>query len=1282
MTGFHGQLYEKGGAYVYAIRGTRIYLVGNVLADISLAIGNDVIGALDAYVGRATAYLTASEIRDDTCLTFTGHSLGAALAEALAGIYQSTAVVFEDPGAAKYLQGNYVRPGTTTAYQAAPNLINTLDTSAISTIYRIYPAYDFSFVWKGSGAVGALWPVYIKFTLQQHDMNNILAQFNPVTGQPYVFSEQTTGWPLFSLHEGYDGFFTRTDLNCYYWLTEHTAVGRWLSGLGNSLNSAYDFVITGSDEYDDLLWGGGDYDDILNGKSGNDQYWAFAGMNSITDASGNEVYHFFTTKIRGITSINDGDGLGSITLDNFGTCNIKTLGIVPATIIGTSETVLIFYPNDPNTGCKADSTFGSLIFYFLNNYHNNDVLLLHVSGDSLLITLNNVATNAIVINNFQDGDLGISLTAALDCIGCATANYYVSDTNGEILTCDVNHDCYLFGLSSSNVYMNYHNNPYSCIMVGSSAAANTFIFTSKDQNVKMQPTAVTGMSAIHGYKASDLIDISAFNASNVFFQQDLVTGQVTITLSNGIMILLPSVYNNISYTMDGNNNRTFVPIVKFPFNTTTVTPTETASQTPNPTSNDANIKNSTHSITQTNTLTDNETDNAMAIFHIPNQTSIIDLTKLFGRTNISDIVIRFPKSFTNSGMKLLPMKLGNHTYGQPLAPYVLASSSQSFVDLGNSSTGLEYNSTYRQFWAAAGRMKWYFSSPGSSFGDSVTLGANGSIYAAGDKLYCLNADGTLIWSYNYSFSGAFYSFSAPILRPGGSGIYMGGASFGSNAYLFSLNLNGSLQWINRLDNTYIYSSPAIGADGNIYISTNYIYSVNPNGTLKWSYEQTTGWGSSPAISTDGSVYIGAGNLYCYHPNGTLKWIYSLNNTRNSIHSPVIGKNGNIYITSDNYLHCINPSGSLQWSFAVTGGVSSVDNPLVLGSDDSVYVGSESNYADSGGGKFYCINSNGSLKWSYDSGWIWSSAAIGVDGSIYVISTSLFSFNPNGTLQWSFPINDYHYGPTIGADGSIYIAPTYSQKIISLSIKIFGQSPWSMSKQNLQRSGRIPDNINYTHYDLRYWILTGYPDIESKPWCLEVEDVSGIPADQKGIVKIVCINQVNSNTDTQTNTPSRTESSTITSTFTNTGTTKVTDSNTKTLTTTISATKTKHYPELLAVSSYNSLTYPSSSPSAVASSPSLSMASIASSSASPSPVVSSVKDYTSSACINQPLLIGFIKTTRTKTEYLLNYAKNIIDVWMNDDNFIRDNELLADKNNALLKNRLPAHKGVSAIKLRN
>ena len=58
----------------------------------------------------------------------------------------------------------------------------------------------------------------------------------------------------------------------------------------------------------------------------------------------------------------------------------------------------------------------------------------------------------------------------------------------------------------------------------------------------------------------------------------------------------------------------------------------------------------------------------------------------------------------------------------------------------------------------------------------------------------------------------------------------------------------------------VYSSPAIGADGTVYIGSmdNKVYALDgATGIKKWEFE-TGGWvGSSPTIGPDGTVYIGS-----------------------------------------------------------------------------------------------------------------------------------------------------------------------------------------------------------------------------------------------------------------------------------------------------------------------------------------------------------------------------------------------------------------------------------------
>lgn len=63
--------------------------------------------------------------------------------------------------------------------------------------------------------------------------------------------------------------------------------------------------------------------------------------------------------------------------------------------------------------------------------------------------------------------------------------------------------------------------------------------------------------------------------------------------------------------------------------------------------------------------------------------------------------------------------------------------------------------------------------------------------------------------------------------------------------------------------------------------------------------------------------------------------------------------------------------------------------------------------------------------------------------------------------------------------------------------------------------------------------------------------------------------------------------------------------------------------------------------------------------SSSPLASSVKDYTSSACMNKPLLINFIKNTKTNTKELFNYARSVVNVWL-DNSEERDDETIINK----------------------
>jgi parallel beta-helix repeat protein len=76
-----------------------------------------------------------------------------------------------------------------------------------------------------------------------------------------------------------------------------------------------------------------------------------------------------------------------------------------------------------------------------------------------------------------------------------------------------------------------------------------------------------------------------------------------------------------------------------------------------------------------------------------------------------------------------------------------------------------------------------------------------------------------------------------------------------------------------------------------------LYALNPDGTLKWNYTTGDFVFSSPAIDADGTIYVGSGDnsLYAINPDGTLNWSYMAYGPIYS--SPAIGENGTIYFGS-------------------------------------------------------------------------------------------------------------------------------------------------------------------------------------------------------------------------------------------------------------------------------------------------------------------------------------------------------------------------------------------------
>lgn len=224
--------------------------------------------------------------------------------------------------------------------------------------------------------------------------------------------------------------------------------------------------------------------------------------------------------------------------------------------------------------------------------------------------------------------------------------------------------------------------------------------------------------------------------------------------------------------------------------------------------------------------------------------------------------------------------------------------------------------------------------------------------------------------------------------------------------------------------------PNIGGD---------VYAINgTTGGLEWHYHVDSIVWSSPAIGDiDGDdtveVVIGTNDGQVIALNGEdggPQWSLTIPSSRKVASSPAIGDidgNGSMEIVigcHDGKVYVIDGvAGTISWSFT-TGGI--VWSSPAIGPDGTIYVGSDD-------GNLYAIDgSSGAEKWHYTTGGgVWSSpAVVDIDGdqSVEIIVGSndgyIYAINDDGTLLWRFPTGDAVLSsPAIGdidGDGKVEV----------------------------------------------------------------------------------------------------------------------------------------------------------------------------------------------------------------------------------------------------------------------
>jgi outer membrane protein assembly factor BamB len=189
---------------------------------------------------------------------------------------------------------------------------------------------------------------------------------------------------------------------------------------------------------------------------------------------------------------------------------------------------------------------------------------------------------------------------------------------------------------------------------------------------------------------------------------------------------------------------------------------------------------------------------------------------------------------------------------------------------------------------------------GASVNSAPAVGPDGRIYVAttrdssSRKLWCFNPDGTSPWSFDLA---AEADFASPAIGPD-STVYVGAGRF-----LYAVSPNGTLKWRDSLS-AQIQSCPAIANESTLYVvAATRLYCIDTDSTIRWrkSIGGSTNYGS-PAVDAEGNVYVGTADgvnstFYCIGPDSTVLYSYVIGDDIWS--PPAIGTGGRIYFGSMN-----------------------------------------------------------------------------------------------------------------------------------------------------------------------------------------------------------------------------------------------------------------------------------------------------------------------------------------------------------------------------------------------
>jgi len=129
----------------------------------------------------------------------------------------------------------------------------------------------------------------------------------------------------------------------------------------------------------------------------------------------------------------------------------------------------------------------------------------------------------------------------------------------------------------------------------------------------------------------------------------------------------------------------------------------------------------------------------------------------------------------------------------------------------------------------------------------------------------------------------------------------------------SLNSGPKLLWNLPLGGA---GKPSVNATGTIFISTQdkKLMAINPDGTILWEAPLDETIVGAPALDSKGRIIVAdsKGSVTCFDENGNRLWRVLATNGREATSGPIVGAQGNIYLTAVDSVAALSPDGKSLW----------------------------------------------------------------------------------------------------------------------------------------------------------------------------------------------------------------------------------------------------------------------------------------------------------------------------------------------------------------------------------